>query len=317
MKFLLDFFPIALFFAAYKLRDIYFATGVLMAATLVDLAADGVIDLKQNADGSWTVHRVDRAPRDVTDYEMTMLTALLGYESNECVLDSRSTELGKVLPTFVRQVDEHLHQLGLFTAGKKGFGTSRGATILKWVLGGVAVLAAVAIGYGGVGEVSQTAGVLVAAGLVMAGVVLAAVLYDRRRVKAYTPLGSGAARRAAGFDMNVIYHNRTRLDPALEQAAGARYVSFHELLAESDFLSLNLPYAPENHHLIGAAELARMKHSAIIVNVARGGIIDDGALIEALRDRRIAGAGLDVYEGEPDFHRGFLELDNVALAPHL
>ncbi len=130
-------------------------------------------------------------------------------------------------------------------------------------------------------------------------------------------IGRAVARRAAGFDMNVIYHNRTRLDPALEQAVGARYVSFHELLAESDFLSLNLPYAPENHHLIGAAELARMKHSAIIVNVARGGIIDDGALIEALRDRRIAGAGLDVYEGEPDFHRGFLELDNVALAPHL
>ena len=174
--------------------------GVLMAATLVDLAADGVIDLKQNADGSWTVHRVDHAPRAVTDYEMTMLTALLGYETNECVLESRTAELGKVLPTFVRQVDEHLHQLGLFTPGKKGFGTSRGATIGKWVLGGVAVLAAVAIGYGGVGELSQTAGVLVAAGLVIAGVVLAAVLYDRRRVKAYTPLGSGAARRAAGFE---------------------------------------------------------------------------------------------------------------------
>ena len=130
-------------------------------------------------------------------------------------------------------------------------------------------------------------------------------------------IGRAVARRAGGFDMKVIYHNRTRLEPALEQAAGARHVSFDELLAESDFLSLNLPYSPENHHLIGAAELSRMKPGAIIVNVARGGIIDDAALIEALRTRRIAGAGLDVYEGEPDFQRGFLELDNVALAPHL
>ena len=130
-------------------------------------------------------------------------------------------------------------------------------------------------------------------------------------------IGRAVARRAGGFDMKVLYHNRKRLDPAVEQAAGARYVGFDELLAQSDFLSLNLPYSPENHHLIGAAELSRMKPSAIIVNTARGGIIDDAALIEALRTGGIAGAGLDVYEGEPDFHRDFLQLDNVALAPHL
>ena len=130
-------------------------------------------------------------------------------------------------------------------------------------------------------------------------------------------IGRAVARRARGFDMQVIYHNRTPLDAAQEQESNARYVSFDELLAQSDFLSLNLPYTPDSHHLIGAAELARMKSSAIIVNTARGGIIDDAALIAALKEGHIAGAGLDVFEGEPNFNRGFLDLDNVALAPHL
>jgi len=130
-------------------------------------------------------------------------------------------------------------------------------------------------------------------------------------------IGRAVARRARGFDMQVIYHNRTRLSAELEREANARYVSFDELLAQSDFLSLNLPYSADSHHLIGAAELARMKPSAILVNTARGGIIDDAALVTALKEGRIAGAGLDVFEGEPAFDRGFLELDNVALAPHL
>ena len=130
-------------------------------------------------------------------------------------------------------------------------------------------------------------------------------------------IGRAVARRARGFDMPVIYHNRSRLDAGLERECNARHVSLEELLAESDFLSLNLPYSTDSHHLIGAKELARMKPTAIIVNTARGGIIDDAALIDALASKRIAGAGLDVFEGEPDFNRGFLALDNVALAPHM
>ena len=130
-------------------------------------------------------------------------------------------------------------------------------------------------------------------------------------------IGRAVARRARGFDMQVIYHNRSRLDAAQEREANARFVSFNELLAQSDFLSLNLPYSAESHHLVGAAELARMKPTAIIINTARGGIINDAALVTALKQRTIAGAGLDVFEGEPAFNRGFLDLDNVALAPHL
>jgi lactate dehydrogenase-like 2-hydroxyacid dehydrogenase len=90
-----------------------------------------------------------------------------------------------------------------------------------------------------------------------------------------------------------------------------------KLLKESDFISLNLPYSPEAHHLIGARELALMKPTAVIVNAARGGIIDDAVLAQALKERRIAAAGLDVFEGEPKFNPGFLEVDNVALIPHI
>src|SRR4029077_19525934 len=85
----------------------------------------------------------------------------------------------------------------------------------------------------------------------------------------------------------------------------------------SDFVSLNMPYSPSSHHLIGAAQLALMKRTAVLVNAARGGVVDDAALITALREKRIAAAGLDVFEGEPKFNPGFLELDNVALAPHI
>lgn len=130
-------------------------------------------------------------------------------------------------------------------------------------------------------------------------------------------IGRAVARRAAGFDMRVIYHNRTRLDPALEAEAHASFVPFEQVLAESDFLSLHLPYTDANRNIIGAAELARMKPSSILINASRGGLIDEAALIAALRSGQIAGAGLDVYDGEPNVNPGFLDLDNVVLAPHM
>ena len=130
-------------------------------------------------------------------------------------------------------------------------------------------------------------------------------------------IGQTVARRALGFDMKVIYHNRTPL--AADQAAAVRatWVDKETLLREADFLVLLLPYSPATHHTIGAAELALMKPTAHLINVARGGIVDDEALISALRQRRLSGAGLDVFEGEPKFNPGFLELDNVALTPHI
>jgi lactate dehydrogenase-like 2-hydroxyacid dehydrogenase len=130
-------------------------------------------------------------------------------------------------------------------------------------------------------------------------------------------IGQTVARRALGFDMNVIYHKRTPLPAEREAECRARWVDKQTLLRESDFLVLLLPYSPESHHTIGAAELALMKPTAHLINVARGGIVDDEALIAALRQRRLAGAGLDVFEGEPKFNPGFLELDNVALTPHI
>ncbi len=128
-------------------------------------------------------------------------------------------------------------------------------------------------------------------------------------------IGQAVARRAAGFEMRVIYHNRNRLGP--DQEAGARWVGMAELLSQSDFLVLLLPYSPAVQHIIGAAEIAQMKPTAHLINIARGGIVDDGALIEALRQRRIAGAGLDVFENEPALDPRFLGLDNVVLTPHI
>jgi glyoxylate/hydroxypyruvate/2-ketogluconate reductase len=130
-------------------------------------------------------------------------------------------------------------------------------------------------------------------------------------------IGQAVARRGKGFSMRVLYHNRNRVPAKTERELGAKYASLDKLLKESDFVSLNLPYSPECHHLIGEKQLALMKPTAVIVNAARGGIIDDAALVRALKEKRIAGAGLDVFEGEPKFNPGFLELDNVALAPHI
>lgn len=131
-------------------------------------------------------------------------------------------------------------------------------------------------------------------------------------------IGQAIARRGAlGFGMKVIYHNRSRLDAALEAPIGARYVSKEDLLREADHLVLVVPYSAASHHAIGAAELALMKPSATLTNVARGGIVDDAALAVALRERRIAAAGLDVFEGEPKVHPDLLTVPNVVLTPHI
>jgi glyoxylate/hydroxypyruvate/2-ketogluconate reductase len=130
-------------------------------------------------------------------------------------------------------------------------------------------------------------------------------------------IGQVIARRASGFDMQVLYHNRKRLDASIEQRLNATYASLDDLLERSDFVVLQVPYSPETHHLIGAKQLKLMKPTAILVNSTRGGVVDDAALIEALRDGTIRAAGLDVFENEPKLNPAFLELDNVALAPHI
>ena len=131
-------------------------------------------------------------------------------------------------------------------------------------------------------------------------------------------IGQGIARRGAhGFGMEVVYHNRSRLAPQLEAECKARYVAKEELLRTADHVVLVLPYTAESHHTIGAPELALMKPTATLINIARGGIVDDTALALALRERRIAAAGLAVFEGEPQVHSGLLELPNVVLTPHI
>ena len=131
-------------------------------------------------------------------------------------------------------------------------------------------------------------------------------------------IGQAIARRGAlGFGMKVIYHNRSRLTPAIEAQLGARHVAKAELLQACDHLMIVVPYSAESHHLVGAAELALMKPTATLTNIARGGVVDDAALADALRERRIAAAGLDVFEGEPSVHPGLLAVPNVALTPHI
>ena len=131
-------------------------------------------------------------------------------------------------------------------------------------------------------------------------------------------IGQAIARRGAlGFGMKVAYHNRSRLPAEIESALGARYLSKADLLAQADHLVLVLPYTAENHHTIGAAELAQMKPGATLTNIARGGIVDDAALAAALRAGTIAAAGLDVFEGEPAVHPDLLTVPNVVLTPHI
>ena len=130
-------------------------------------------------------------------------------------------------------------------------------------------------------------------------------------------IGQAVARRARGFDMRVVYHNRSRLDAATEAALGATWVERDALLAQSDFVVVMAPYSSATHHLVGAAEIAKMKPTAILVNSARGGVVDDAALAAALKEKRIAGAGLDVFEGEPKLNAEYLTLPNVVLTPHI
>ena len=130
-------------------------------------------------------------------------------------------------------------------------------------------------------------------------------------------IGQAIARRAAGFEMKVIYHNRKRAAADVERQSNATYVSKEDLLRQADFVVLQMPYTPETHHFIGAPELKLMKRTAILVNSTRGGVVDDAALIVALKNGIIRAAGLDVFEGEPRLDPGFLDLDNVVLMPHI
>ena len=131
-------------------------------------------------------------------------------------------------------------------------------------------------------------------------------------------IGQGIAKRGAhGFGMKVIYHNRSQLDAATEADCKARFMSKEELLKTADHVVLVVPYSAASHHTIGAAELALMQPTATLVNIARGGIVDDAALAVALREGRIAAAGLDVFEGEPKVHPDLLTVPNVVLTPHI
>ncbi len=130
-------------------------------------------------------------------------------------------------------------------------------------------------------------------------------------------IGQAVARRARGFDMPILYSGRTRLAPADEAALGASFRPFPDLLAEADIVSLHVPLTPETHHLIDREALGRMKPSAVLINTARGPVVDEKALVAAIRAGTIAGAGLDVYEDEPCLAPGLVELENVVLLPHV
>lgn len=131
-------------------------------------------------------------------------------------------------------------------------------------------------------------------------------------------IGQAIARRSTGFNMSVIYHNRSRLPQELEVAANrAEYVGKEALFSQADHVILTVPYSPQLHHIAGAPELALMKRTATLVNIARGGIVDDKALIDALKEGRIGAAGLDVFENEPWFEQEFLNIPNAVLTPHI
>ena len=130
-------------------------------------------------------------------------------------------------------------------------------------------------------------------------------------------IGQAVARKAAGFDMEIAYNKRTRLSMTTEKRLGVEYKNIPQLLAESDYITINAPLNPESYHLIGTEELQIMKETAYIINTGRGPIIDEEALVEALEEGVIAGAALDVFENEPEIEPGLLELDNVVLTPHI
>jgi glyoxylate/hydroxypyruvate/2-ketogluconate reductase len=130
-------------------------------------------------------------------------------------------------------------------------------------------------------------------------------------------IGQTIARRLRGFEVELLYTDLVRADPKVEQALGATFLGKDELLGQADIVILILPYTPQTHYYIGAAELAKMKSSAVLINIARGSIVDDTALAQALKTRQIWAAGLDVYENEPKVNPALFELDNVVLSPHI
>ena len=130
-------------------------------------------------------------------------------------------------------------------------------------------------------------------------------------------IGIATARRAKAFGMNIAYTRRAPLESDVEKDLAAKFMSMDELIESSDVLSIHCPYSPATHHLISENQLARMKSSAFLINTARGPIVDEQALVDALKAGKIAGAGLDVFEHEPKVNPGLLELDNAVLIPHL
>jgi glyoxylate reductase len=129
-------------------------------------------------------------------------------------------------------------------------------------------------------------------------------------------VGKAVARRAAGFSMRLTYHDPQRLPAAEEKALGLEWVPFEQLLGESDFITINARLVPETRHLFSDRQFGLMKPTTYVINTARGPIVDEQALVRALKDRRIAGAGLDVYEHEPQPHPELLKMDNVVFTPH-
>jgi glyoxylate reductase len=130
-------------------------------------------------------------------------------------------------------------------------------------------------------------------------------------------IGRGVAHRAKGFNMRVLYYDPNPLPPDAEQQLGAARVDLGRLLAESDFVSVHVPLTQETHHMLSTAQFELMKRSAILINTSRGPVVDEAALVQALTAKKLAGAGLDVYEREPAVHPGLLAMPNVVLAPHI
>jgi glyoxylate reductase len=130
-------------------------------------------------------------------------------------------------------------------------------------------------------------------------------------------IGRGVARRAKGFNMRVLYYDPQRLPREAEEQLGATAVDLGRLIAESDFISIHVPLTQETHHLMSTQQFNAMKRTAILINTSRGPVVDEAALVEALTDKKLAGAGLDVYEREPAVHPGLIALPNVVLAPHI
>jgi glyoxylate reductase len=130
-------------------------------------------------------------------------------------------------------------------------------------------------------------------------------------------IGSAVARRATGFDMRIVYAQRRRAPEELERALGAEFVEKRTLLSQADFVSLHLPLTPDTRHFLDRNALALMKPDAVLVNTARGALVDEAALVDALGSGRLRAAGLDVFEREPELHPGLAALPNVVLAPHI